>query len=107
MDSLPDLRTLSLQRMTERLILIVEDGRIKKTARDAVFVIAENAILNYGESETRAEFIKNRFVSAMKNSNPEYVSAIMDSLSSVMEACIDDEIYQPILQKSFGREVKR
>ena len=99
----PDLQSLCLQRMARRLVMIIEAEEIPEIVRDAVYIIAENAVLNAPDSATRAEFIENRFVRAMKVSNPDYVAAIMHSLSSVMENCIDEAIYQPILDKSLGR----
>ena len=100
---LSDSHILCLERMAERLILIIENGKIKKSVRDAIFTIADNAILNARDSETRAEFIQNRFVRAMKSLDPNYTNAIMHSLMAVMESCIDEKIYQPILNKTLGR----
>ena len=102
-ESLSDSQVLCLERMAERLILILENDKIEKPVRDAIFTIADNAILNAWDSETRAEFIENRFVRAMKSLDPNYTNAIMDSLMAVMESCIDEKIYQPILQKTLGR----
>ncbi len=98
-----DRRTEQLERMAQKIILILQSKEISEEIQDAVFAIADNAIINGEDSSTRVEYINERFVRALLSLDRNYASGVLQSLHGVMESAIDEKIYQRISDESLNK----
>lgn len=103
MKTIKNSKKKQLEQMAKKIVLILESENVSETIQEAIFFIADEAIINAEDETSRREYINERFVRALLSHDAEYAKAVLSSLNSVMEHCIADEVYQPILSKSLGK----
>ncbi len=99
----PPGKEFLINRMAEKLILISENDEIQPEIKNALLAIADSVIDESNCNADTGAYLRANFARAMFCVSEDYADAVLQTLNCVMENCIDDEIYSPIVEKTLGR----